>query len=478
MPRLSRVPNFSRPFRFRTGNGKTEPSVNDDQAVLLSVPDPSPDADQAQGFPSITSPGNKTPDVTRASATEDKAGKQAEGGQDTDASPDRQNDASALADFDFQFESDPTLLSADLGGINKPIPNFRPHLWKQIDNSRHVLNIDLFWPIKLDELNEDPDDDEVNEDGDTKGVFPFKDLQPLKTFRNLHFLQLNGMMRSYQPIIWGVCWANKNLTILHLEMALEPLFSEDIAHKYPQIDADWTYNPRGAPNGPIEYLGAHGKGVLHEEFGDGEYLDQQAIKASQLDVYKILPIENVRFLPVTHLTLMNFVVDAGPFYRWFDPKKLQEITLKSGCIDAGFYLPQEMRSAVIVKSPKPLAPPRWVKPGEVKLIDIKKKKTPTTGTDVVKAEAKAPEGKGEAKAPEVKADPGGGAGATTATTTTTTPAPAPPGGHGLKNKISHILPRWTQKPKDAKEHHHHHHRRNSEATDAAIEENLKRVGIL
>lgn len=110
MPRLSRVPNFSRPFRFRTGNGKTEPSVNDDQAVLLSVPDPSPDADQAQGFPSITSPGNKTPDVTRASATEDKAGKQAEGGQDTDASPDRQNDASALADFDFQFESDPTLL--------------------------------------------------------------------------------------------------------------------------------------------------------------------------------------------------------------------------------------------------------------------------------------------------------------------------------------------------------------------------------
>lgn len=343
--------------------------------------------------------------------------------------------------------------SADLGGISKPIPNFRPHLWKQVDNSRHVLNLDLFWPIKLDELEEDEDEEEVNADGDTRGVFPFKDLEPLKTFRNLHYLQLNGMMRSYQPIIWGVCWANKNLTILHLEMALEPLFSEDIAHKYPQIDATWTYNPRGGPNTPIEYVGAHGKGVLHEEFGDGEYLDQQAIKASQLDVYKILPIENVRYLPVTHLTLMNFVVDAGPFYRWFDPKKFQEITFKSGCIDAGFYLPEEMRSTVAVKSPKPMAPPRWVKPGEVKLIDIKKKNKPVAASaDVVK---------GEAKAPEVKAEPVAAASAPTAA-----------GGHGLKNKISHILPRWTHKAKDGKEPY------DAEAAAAVVEENLKRVGIL
>ncbi|KIW17509.1 hypothetical protein PV08_04703 [Exophiala spinifera] len=457
MPRLSRlssIPNFSRPFRFRSANGKTEPAVNSGQVEPSSASNPGPDADQAQaaqGDASITSPGKESSDLTRASPAESKAGKPAEAGQDA-------VNASALAAFDFQFEPDPNVLSADLGGISKPIPNFRPHLWKQIDNSRHVLNLDLFWPIKLEDLADQEDEEEATADGDTKGVFPFKDLEPLKTFRNLHYLQLNGMMRSYQPIIWGICWANKNLTVLHLEMALEPLFSEDIAHKYPEIDANWTYNARGDPKSPIEYIGAHGKGVLHEEFGDGEYLDQQAIKASQLDVYKILPIENVRFLPVTHLTLMNFVVDAGPFYRWFNPKKFREITFKSGCLDAGFYLPQEMRSSVAVKSPKPMAPPRWVKPGEVKLIDIKKKK-PVAGAEVVKGAVKASDDKGEAKVSEAEAEAGAPS------------AAAAPGGHGLKSKISHILPRWTHKAKDGKEHP------DAEATAAMVEESLKRAGI-
>lgn len=304
----------------------------------------------------------------------------------------------------------PAIISVDLGGIHKPIPNFRPHLWALLDTKRETLNLDLFWPIKLD--NEDEDEEEVNENGDPKGVFPFKELQPLKTFKNLHYLQLNGMMRSYQPIIWATCWQNKNLTKVHLEMALEPLFCKDIMHKYRKIDVKWTYNRLPEPKTEIMYLGAHGAGVLHEEFGDGEYLDQQAMKASQLDDVKNLPIENVRYLPITHLTLMNFVVDAGPFYRWFDPKKFKEVTFKGDCIDAGFSLPQEMFSTVTVKSPKPLPPPRWVKPGEVKLIDIKKKPTPTD---------------------------------------TNTKVDTVGSGHGLKSKISQMMPKWGSKGKDGKE---------------------------
>jgi hypothetical protein len=37
------------------------------------------------------------------------------------------------------------------------------------------------------------------------------------------------------------------------------------------------------------------------------------MKQASVAVATELPVENVRYLPITHLTLTNFAVDAGPF---------------------------------------------------------------------------------------------------------------------------------------------------------------------
>ncbi len=125
-----------------------------------------------------------------------------------------------------------------------------------------------------------------------------------------------------------------------------------------------------------EYLGSHGSGVLHEEFGNGEYLDTQAIMIAQLEIAEEIPESNLRYLPVKKLTLLNFVIDSGPILRWFDPEKLQEINLKYGCVDAGMHLSEAMQH-VRVLSPKPrtlVGMARVVTPGELKIIELKKGK--------------------------------------------------------------------------------------------------------
>ena len=124
-----------------------------------------------------------------------------------------------------------------------------------------------------------------------------------------------------------------------------------------------------------------------------------------MNTAQFLPVENIRYLPMTHITLMNFVVDAAPFHRWFDPKKLAEITFIGDCIDAGFFLPGDMRTKVKVNSPKPPVPVRVVKPGEVKLVHIKRSKSTSSRTDGS-------------------------------------------GGSGLKGKLSQIMPKWGSKGKE------------------------------
>lgn len=260
-------------------------------------------------------------------------------------------------------------------GVTSPILNFRPNLWRILERDRHVLNLDLFWPTKLDKSPDQADEQAQAKLQDEEPTgFPYDDLKPLLTFRNLHVLQLNGMMLSYQPLIWATCWLNPNLTTLHLEMALEPLIntSSDISHR--QIDANWSLNPIRSSDDELEYLGVHGTGVLHEEFGEGEYFDMQAIKMAQLDVAEDVPPSNMRYLPVKKLALMNFVLDGTPILRWFDPNKLEEIVFKHGCIDVGFYLSDEMKH-VKIQSPKPpVSVARVIKPGELKIVELKKGK--------------------------------------------------------------------------------------------------------
>ena len=110
-------------------------------------------------------------------------------------------------------------LSTETSDSSKPMMEFRPEAFPSLDRNTSVLKLDLFCAIKPGDMD---DTTEQNTEGDQKGSFPLKEIKPLCTFRNLYALHLSGMMRSYQPIIWEVCWLNKNLYTLTLEMALEP----------------------------------------------------------------------------------------------------------------------------------------------------------------------------------------------------------------------------------------------------------------
>ncbi|KIV77898.1 hypothetical protein PV11_09674 [Exophiala sideris] len=434
MAPASTTPNFSRPFNSPLSTGALETPVRSSRRrhALSDLPQSASQANMPlRRSAKAPSPAKKPFDVASHSTVKDKPAEcQTDDVHDGGGVPSvpggRHN--RKLSDVSQKSTTSDsavtTVLSAELGDVGHPIKNFRPYLWRHLDVNRETLNIDVFWPIKLEDID---DEEEEDENGDLKGVFPIKELQPLKTFHNLHYLQLNGMMRSYQSVIWATCWVNKNLTKVHLEMALEPLICDDIMHKYRKIDTKWTFDRLSDTAPENEYMGSHGSGTLHEEFGDGEYLDQQVMKNSQLDVLHQVPVENLRYLPITHLTLMNFVVDGGPFYRWFDPAKFKEITFKGDCIDSGFSLPDDMMTTVRVNSPKPVAPARWVRPGEVKLVEIKKKK-PTTD----KAEAS---GKAEDKVTSGKAEESG-------------KAEASGNGGGLKSKLSQIMPKWGSKGKD------------------------------
>ncbi|KIW30549.1 uncharacterized protein PV07_06287 [Cladophialophora immunda] len=438
-PSSARTPNFSRPLPspYSTGAPPTPYRGSSRGDVMKELPPSGTMANAPMESLTKELTPSKGPFDTAATISPhsllDKLAESPRGNRVGIATSPGVRHGRKLSKFSFKTEADSNLahLLVDVGGFDKPIVNFRPQLWRHLDKDRPILNLDLFWPIKLDEINDDEEDE--NSDGDSKGIFPFKDLKPLQIFHNLHYLQLNGMMRSYQPIIWATCWVNKNLTKLRLEMALEPEMNEDTKQMYRKIDETWSYNGTSDQQVEAEYLGSHGKGILHQEFGDGEYLDQQAMKQAQIDVVETLPLENMRYLPISHLTLMNFAVDAGPFFRWFDPKKLVEVNFLGQCIDTGFYLPDDMQSLVKVSGPKPKPRPqpmiaRVVKPGEVKLVTLK-------GGKVVPDE---PSGSGNAA------------------------------GKGVKTKLSQMIRLGKKDSKDTKE---------SSKETAQLERNMANMGL-
>lgn len=104
--------------------------------------------------------------------------------------------------YDFPHHSEFALTGSSLKlGQDSPIKNFRPKLWKGLDNKTNRLQLDLFWPIKT----EQDDDNNVNpvprdEDGDIiveEACLPLSDFAPVLNFRNLSMLHLEGMMRRY-----------------------------------------------------------------------------------------------------------------------------------------------------------------------------------------------------------------------------------------------------------------------------------------
>lgn len=128
----------------------------------------------------------------------------------------------------------------------------------------------------------------------------------------------------------------------------------------------------------MTYLGHHGDGILHDEFGDGVNLDQQAMKLAHEAVFGA-DNKEIHLLQVSKLVLMGFVIDASSFFRWFDANRLRTVVLKDNCFDAGFALPPAMRGKTqvllgggLVEKQKIMD--RAMKPGEARIVRLSKGK--------------------------------------------------------------------------------------------------------
>ena len=94
------------------------------------------------------------------------------------------------------------ILSSAQLGTNKPIMNFRPHLWRHLDTDTKSLMLDLFWPVKTGEEDDGvfvnvPKDNDNHIIVEEQGL-PLNDLKPILAFRKLQVLQLTGMMHSLE----------------------------------------------------------------------------------------------------------------------------------------------------------------------------------------------------------------------------------------------------------------------------------------
>jgi hypothetical protein len=91
------------------------------------------------------------------------------------------------------------------------------------------------------------------------------------------------------------------------------------------------------------------KGRILKEYGDAEYLDNCVIELAKPNLKPNHPEFDswmVRLLPIVHLTLRGFVVDAVPFCSCFNADKLRTITF-TDCYEAGFYLPDDMKQVML-----------------------------------------------------------------------------------------------------------------------------------
>lgn len=115
-----------------------------------------------------------------------------------------------------------------------------------------------------------------------------------------------------------------------------------------------------------------GDGNLHPKVGTGEYLDKHAIEKAK--VLAGMVGRTLNRLSIKKLILSGFVVDAGPFIQWFDPRRLRSCHFKNDCIDAGFYLPKSMRGVRITfpkEEAKVMSARRLDLPKNLKVVQLK-----------------------------------------------------------------------------------------------------------
>jgi hypothetical protein len=125
---------------------------------------------------------------------------------------------------------------------------------------------------------------------------------------------------------------------------------------------------------------------LNRRVGIGEYLDKHAI--AQAKERASTMGGSLERLPVVKLSLTGFVVDSDPFCLWFNPHRLRVIEFKNDCVDAGFALPTSMAENVAIKFPKRITEhamiARRVRPGEIKLVDVRPPKAALQKKDTSK----------------------------------------------------------------------------------------------
>ncbi|GAB1198600.1 hypothetical protein APSETT444_007926 [Aspergillus pseudonomiae] len=244
----------------------------------------------------------------------------------------------------------PDHLPTDLATPANPILEFRGgDTWDLLARDRKSLGLDLFWPIefpnpaldsgypiKATSTASQPQEPK-GKDKDEQGpeTFPLTSLTPLLHFRHLRALKLTGMMRSYQKSIWQAAWLNPHLEELELSMALAPSLRRRYVTRWPCIRGGWTL--------PKERFGT---GALHPALGIGEYLDKLVIQKAKVAGMG-LGRPRTR-LSIRTLALSGFVVDADPFLQWFDCGKLKCVRFGDGCVDAGFWLGDDMGGVTVV----------------------------------------------------------------------------------------------------------------------------------
>jgi hypothetical protein len=112
-------------------------------------------------------------------------------------------------------------------------------VWFKVRNQheQEELSLDLYIPFQT---NSRKDIQPVN----------IEELQPLYNFQSLRYLQITGMLRSYQKAIWKTVWRTKQLHTLILHMVFEPQIPLGnqgyIRRMYPSwklsdINLDWDY---------------------------------------------------------------------------------------------------------------------------------------------------------------------------------------------------------------------------------------------
>ncbi|KAJ5757238.1 uncharacterized protein N7511_007420 [Penicillium nucicola] len=175
------------------------------------------------------------------------------------------------------------------------------------------------------------------------GILAIVELKPLCEFRNLRSLKLTGMLRSYQTYIWQAVWLNTKLETLDLGMALEPDIFSAPSTQWKQIKTGWKMSGKMYAD-PV-YYGHYGTGELNPDIGYGEYLDKHAIEKAKIRAMAMGL--SVKRLQIKTISFSGFVVDAGPFLHWFDPNNLRTIHFKAHCVDAGLWLPRNMRNVTI-----------------------------------------------------------------------------------------------------------------------------------